>query len=1060
MQDALSRAQQDFERAEAQRVELSVLADESGERLAEMQQSAAAATAMAADLRRRLEAVQFSAENARIQHELALVSQADALEQKHAQQCHLIEDAMRKRLDEAQAFAKANLQQQLQYMQAHVADRERQVAEASVAQLSAQQAHEQRIAELEGLLQVRDGQVATLQQQVVDLQRTSVNQTAQTDQQRVAANLAQREALELRCKLQESSDDCSGLRDAFELLAQQAAAAHERRVELEAAYVDVRARFEQLHQQARALELDNQRLSAAADSAAAAAHVASALPPPSLPPPSPPRPSQPPPPLPQPTPAPAVQPPPPLQPSSPQPPPSSQPAAPAPPPSRVVPAAELPAHIAAWHAAMASPPIPTPAPAPAPAPAPPPAPAPSPAPAPPPVIPTSNPQPPCQHLYGVCPHCGGSACCHCDARPWANPCRCPPRYLTPPPVAPSSGAASYADAAAPPIVVGQLVGGHATIGFTQAEIINVTRLASTTTDSELIRNTMLLHVDTTGAGSTPHRVSVSRPLAMSLRDHKAVSSLCTKCETDKAFFPKSLDGDASKRRATYLGDGDGSRVNLKRMLQQLVHHGTPGQRMLQAMTGLVHNAQCPEIKRSLRRAVEELTSAASSYLFADRSDIPLNVPAEVFLAKVDETMVGTAKIDAKPDSGWGSLTRASDVVQTGKLVEHTAIKEFDPHGKNGLTVETLYDDQQRAKAIHEKYEELHEDYYSPLYVDICETLSRRTASAADKPDTVTLYMHMSVMRNAEAEGWVHREDALRKAAKQKDATDKQRRTVAAAGSADRTQQQQIQQLQQQIQQLSQQGVVAALGTSSSMLPPPTRPASGTPLGVRGGGKGGKGAGSPGGGKGNGPPAGNSSGAIKAFTNIGQRRGVYPKMVRAASARAIERLTQLPTLADFKRQGWTIPDSFDEQDVYACLDVRQDKVVALYEQTDDARVKEALGEVRPRAPWGGVGEPAEPSFSSDIAKADQDRACWPDWSCLGCAHGEPFHPERHKAYAGDDGQCCPELACMFRNPQGGAHNPTRCDTPKVKALMMGEMIWPLVCVLDAKRVGEVEAKKKK
>jgi hypothetical protein len=77
-------------------------------------------------------------------------------------------------------------------------------------------------------------------------------------------------------------------------------------------------------------------------------------------------------------------------------------------------------------------------------------------------------------------------------------------------VAPSSDAASYANAAAPPIVVGQLVGGHATIGFTQAEIINVTRLASATTDSELIRNTMLLHVDTTGAGSTPHRVSVWR----------------------------------------------------------------------------------------------------------------------------------------------------------------------------------------------------------------------------------------------------------------------------------------------------------------------------------------------------------------------------------------------------------------------------------------------------------------------------------------------------------------------------------------------------------------------
>ena len=105
-------------------------------------------------------------------------------------------------------------------------------------------------------------------------------------------------------------------------------------------------------------------------------------------------------------------------------------------------------------------------------------------------------------------------------------------------MAPGADAASYASAAAPPIADGLLVGGHATIGFTQAEIINVTRLASTTTDSELIRNTMLLHVDTTGAGSTPHRVSVSRPLAMSLRDHKAVSSLCTKCETDKAFFPK------------------------------------------------------------------------------------------------------------------------------------------------------------------------------------------------------------------------------------------------------------------------------------------------------------------------------------------------------------------------------------------------------------------------------------------------------------------------------------------------------------------------------------------
>ena len=97
-----------------------------------------------------------------------------------------------------------------------------------------------------------------------------------------------------------------------------------------------------------------------------------------------------------------------------------------------------------------------------------------------------------------------------------------------------------------------------------------------------------------------------------------------------------------------------------------------------------------------------------------------------------------------------------------------------------------------------------------------------------------------------------------------------------------------------------------------------------------------------------------------------------------------------------------------------------------------------------------------------AEADQDRACWPDYACLGCAHGEPFQPDLptggHKAYQDDDGQCCPDLACCFRNPQGGAHNPTRCDTPKLKTLMMGEMVWPHVCVLDAKRVAEVLAKK--
>ena len=145
-------------------------------------------------------------------------------------------------------------------------------------------------------------------------------------------------------------------------------------------------------------------------------------------------------------------------------------------------------------------------------------------------------------------------------------------------------------------------------------------------------------------------------------------------------------------------------------------------------------------------------------------------------------------------------------------------------------------------------------------------------------------------------------------------------------------------------------------------------------------------------------------------------------------------------------------------MYACIDVRQDKLVSLYETTDDARVKAALAEIRPAAPWGGPGEPAEPTFSADIAKADQDRACWPDHSCLGCAHGEPFQPSLHQAYQEEDGQCCAELACCFRNPQGGAHNPTRCDTPKLKTLMMGEMVWPHVCVLDARRVAEVTAKK--
>ena len=157
--------------------------------------------------------------------------------------------------------------------------------------------------------------------------------------------------------------------------------------------------------------------------------------------------------------------------------------------------------------------------------------------------------------------------------------------MPPPAVNPPPTASSYAHASSPPIPVAQLVGGHATIGFTQAEIILITQLASTTTDWELIRATMLLHVDSTGAGSTPHRISVSHPLAVSLRDRKLVSNLCSKYEDDKTFFPKTLDTD-SKRVSIYRGDGDGSRVNLKRMLQQLVHHGAPSQMMLQATRGL------------------------------------------------------------------------------------------------------------------------------------------------------------------------------------------------------------------------------------------------------------------------------------------------------------------------------------------------------------------------------------------------------------------------------------------------------------------------------------------
>ena len=210
---------------------------------------------MAADLQRRLDAATFAAENARIQQDLALMSQAEAIKQKHALQCQQIEDAMRKQLEDARAAAQANLQQQLQYVQDSLAERERQLADASASRLSAQQSHDQRVAELDSLLRARDEQLAALQQQVVELQRAGVDQTARVDHQRVAANLALREVHELKGRLQESSDECSGLRDAYDHLAQQSAAAQERRVELEAAYVDVRARFEQLHQQARALEV-------------------------------------------------------------------------------------------------------------------------------------------------------------------------------------------------------------------------------------------------------------------------------------------------------------------------------------------------------------------------------------------------------------------------------------------------------------------------------------------------------------------------------------------------------------------------------------------------------------------------------------------------------------------------------------------------------------------------------------------------------------------------------------------------------------------------------------
>ena len=199
-----------------------------------------------------------------------------------------------------------------------------------------------------------------------------------------------------------------------------------------------------------------------------------------------------------------------------------------------------------------------------------------------------------------------------------------------------------------------------------------------------------------------------------------------------------------------------------------------------------------------------------------------------------------------------------------------------------------------------------------------------------------------------------------------------------------------------------------------------------------------------------------TGASDAPTFIGDDGGVYWKGVGSPEGplsdviRAVEGMYNMTVSLEHLN----CPAHIPRDEYINALELRGHLLNAVYDGGKcDEKTLQDLATVSPAAAYGGFQEPSQPKYCNDkivMQKRPDGAMQWADKSCGGCAFSPPWDT--------NNGATPPPLtAALFRNEVSSGHNPRRCRTRMMAALLTKNAKVISALVPEDKKYAQLQAK---
>ena len=608
-----------------------------------------------------------------------------------------------------------------------------------------------------------------------------------------------------------------------------------------------------------------------------------------------------------------------------------------------------------------------------------------------------------------------------------------------------------------PRKVKMMTSGQPHCGVTKKEYRTIRELC----EGDPLHEEILATLDATydqSMGTRPHSISICRFDKNAGGDRRLGGMLLSDLSNGKLRYFTNAIGDPLTRVAAYRSNLAGSRIAMIKSLQQAVSNGCNLVNILSSMEIQVRTYAAPtnDLQPTLVMALDQMRTFVNSY----GNLVPISFAVELMVKLLDSVIVGPSTGlggDSKRD--YDEAKKCGNLPATSRYFEGLAVTRKDPTGRGRLTREAFYEDEQQTQELQQDFLKLYTrgdlPEYHTLVLEMQTWFLERNANCDDPkhrdPEETSVMDHVGIC--ACAKHFANKEMAMNKHGanpvgqgkdRSRNLADPSRRISAVTPEALRSLEHQVAAIRSDMR--------AGSGSpgGSSQHPRGTPAVSNGLVGATHRVAAFQRSPSPS------PSITSSTAASDSPTFIGDDGGVFwkgvgsPEGPLAEVIRAVEGMHNMTVSLEHLN----CPAHIPRDEYINTLELRGHLLNAVYDGGKcDEKTLQDLATVSPAAAYGGFQEPSQPQYCNDkvvMQKRPDGAMQWADKSCGGCAFSPPWDT--------NNGAAPPRLtAALYRNEVSSAHNPRRCRTRMMAALLTKNAQVISALVPEDKKYAQLQAK---